>query len=94
MIQLREGELLNGAILAAKLHRPILQVTARDRWTVTAQIEWIERGAFAGEERYMMRLPLASGHLCGLVAVSGNALVGREALWEMQNRGAPSSTTT
>ena len=84
MIRLKEGQLLNGGILAARLHRPLLMMTARDRWTVTAErIEWIERGTFSREERYLLLLPLASGVLGGQVAVRGDTLEGKGALCPM-----------
>lgn len=84
MIRLKEGRLLNGGILAARLRYPTLSVTAADRWTVTAErIEWIERGMFSGEERYQLLLPLASGVLAGQVAVRGETLEGKGALCPM-----------
>ena len=84
MIRLKEGQLLNGGILAARLHYPTLAMTTRDRWTVTAaQIEWIERGVFSGEERYLLILPLASGVLGGQVMVRGETLEGKGALCPM-----------
>lgn len=84
MIRLKEGRLLNGGIVAATLHLPTLSMTARDKWTVTAErIDWLERGTFSGEERYLLLLPLASGVLGGQVTVRGDTLEGEGALCPM-----------
>ena len=82
MIRFPGGQLYNGGILAARLQPPRLSVTARDRWTVTgSRIDWLDRGVFAGAERYLMRLPLPSGALYGMISVSDETLTGEEALW-------------
>ena len=84
MIRLKEGQLLNGGVIAAKLYHPTLTVVAKDRWTVIAErIEWLERGTFSGEERYLLLLPLTSGVLGGQVTVRGDMLEGKGVLCPM-----------
>ena len=82
MIQLRTGILWKGAVVAGTIARPLLSFLRTTDWEVGGPITWTARGLYLGPERYLLRLELASGYLCGWIVVDGEGhLKGQGVLW-------------